>query len=418
MALIRVNGEDFKISLETLEEPLTQTDLENTPQVLIQQTSVILLCAGESRRFSYRLKKQWLRSNHTPLWLKVYKDFQQALDFNEIILVVSKLDYIYIKRHYPEIKLVIGGQTRQESVNNALKIIHTPYVLTSDVARGFIDIEVLNNLFLTLKETNHYCIAPYLPCYDTAIYYNETLDREAIKLIQTPQLSHTDTLKMALKQGEFKDESTAILKKYPEMVSYIQGSSKLHKLTTSDDLRHFRPFFNPSRDTFIGIGIDTHAFTKDKPMVLGGVTLDCDFGLKAHSDGDALLHAITDAILGAIKGGDIGEWFPDNDPHYKNAHSTELLKIVLNFAQSIGFELFEMGATILSEIPKITPYKPMILESLSQILGLEKSQISLKASTMEKMGFIGNKEGLLVQAHVSMRYQQNFENLNSIKEYQ
>ncbi|MFA4806870.1 bifunctional 2-C-methyl-D-erythritol 4-phosphate cytidylyltransferase/2-C-methyl-D-erythritol 2,4-cyclodiphosphate synthase [Helicobacter pylori] len=404
MSLIRVNGEAFKLSLESLEEDPFET--KETLEILVKQTSVVLLAAGESRRFSQTIKKQWLRSNHTPLWLSVYESFKKALDFKEILLVVSELDYIYIQRHYPEIKLVKGGASRQESVCNALKVIDSAYTLTSDVARGLANMEALKSLFLTLQQTSHYCIAPYLPCYDTAIYYNEALDREAIKLIQTPQLSHTKALRSALNQGDFKDESSAILQAFPDRVSYIEGSKNLHKLTTSDDLKHFALFFNPAKDTFIGMGFDTHAFVKNKPMVLGGVVLDCGFGLKAHSDGDALLHAVIDAILGAIKGGDIGEWFPDNDPKYKNASSKELLKIVLDFSQSIGFELLEMGATIFSEIPKITPYKPAILENLSQLLGLEKSQISLKATTMEKMGFIGKQEGLLVQAHVSMRYKQ------------
>ncbi|AFI06215.1 bifunctional 2-C-methyl-D-erythritol 4-phosphate cytidylyltransferase/2-C-methyl-D-erythritol 2,4-cyclodiphosphate synthase [Helicobacter cetorum] len=404
MSFIKVNGETFQVSLEVLEENTNSLSNEEALKMLAKQTSVILLSAGDSRRFSQTIKKQWLRSCHTPLWLSVYHSFKEALDFDEIVLVVSELDYIYIKRHYPEIKLVVGGASRQESVNNALKIIDSAYVLTSDVARGLVDIKVLENLFLTLNQTNHYCIAPYLPCYDSAIYYNEILDREAIKLIQTPQLSHTKTLQLALAQGEFKDESTAILQAFPNLVSYIEGSSHLHKLTTSDDLKHFTPFFNPSNDTFIGIGFDTHAFIRNKPMVLGGVTLDCEFGLKAHSDGDALLHAIIDAILGAIKAGDIGEWFADDDERYKNADSSVLLKIVLDFAQSIGFELLEVGASILSEIPKITPYKPVILENLSRLLGLKKSQISLKATTMEKMGFIGKQEGLLAQAHVSMGY--------------
>ncbi len=269
MSLIRVNGEAFNLSLESLEEDPFEP--EETLETLIKQTSVILLAAGESRRFSRTIKKQWLRSNHTPLWLSVYESFREALDFKEVILVVSELDYTYIKRHYPEIKLIKGGVSRQESVCNALKILDSAYTLTSDVARGLANMEMLKNLFLTLQQTNHYCIAPYLPCYDTAIYYNEVLDREAIKLIQTPQLSHTKTLQLALNQGDFKDESSAILQIFPDLVSYIEGSKDLHKLTTSGDLKAFTPFFNPAKDTFIGMGFDTHAFIKDKPMVLGGL---------------------------------------------------------------------------------------------------------------------------------------------------
>lgn len=111
MSLIRVNGEAFKLSLESLEEDPFET--KETLETLVKQTSVVLLAAGESKRFSQTIKKQWLRSNHTPLWLSVYESFKEALDFKEILLVVSELDYIYIKRHYPEIKLVKGGASRQ-----------------------------------------------------------------------------------------------------------------------------------------------------------------------------------------------------------------------------------------------------------------------------------------------------------------
>ncbi len=226
---------------------------------------------GNLSVFLKRLKNNGCDLTTPPYELSVYESFKEALDFKEIILVVSGLDYIYIQRHYPEIKLIKGGASRQESVRNALKVIDSAYTLTSDVARGLANMETLKSLFLTLQQTSHYCIAPYLPCYDTAIYYNEALDREAIKLIQTPQLSHTKTLQSALNQGDFKDESSAILQAFPNRVSYIEGSKNLHKLTTSGDLKHFALFFNPAKDTFIGMGFDTHAFVKNKPMVLGGL---------------------------------------------------------------------------------------------------------------------------------------------------
>ena len=153
-------------------------------------------------------------------------------------------------------------------------------------------------------------------------------------------------------------------------------------------------------DIRIGQGIDCHKFEYGRKLILGGVEFDSPFGLKGHSDADALLHAITDAILGAIGENDIGFHFPDTNPEFKNANSEIFLKKAIALAREKGFEISNIDATILCEIPKINPRREEIKENLASILEIEKNRINVKATTMEKMGFIGRKEGICALAIV------------------
>ena len=139
-------------------------------------------------------------------------------------------------------------------------------------------------------------------------------------------------------------------------------------------------------------------------MYLGGVKLPYDYGFKAHSDGDVLLHSLIDALLGAVGAGDIGEFFPDNDPKYKNIDSKELLKYILRFIKNVGYEIVNVDITIIAEKPKITPHKQEIKSSLSNLLELSKQFINVKASTSEKLGSIGRAEGVIVQSVVNLKY--------------
>lgn len=154
------------------------------------------------------------------------------------------------------------------------------------------------------------------------------------------------------------------------------------------------------KDIRIGQGFDVHPFIVGRPLRLGGIEVPHSKGLKGHSDADALLHAITDAILGALGKGDIGELFPDTDPEFKDADSRELLKKVARLAQDDGWRVVNIDSTIVTESPKIAPYKQTIAKSISQILSIEPSSVGVKATTCEKMGFIGREEGLLALANV------------------
>jgi len=148
----------------------------------------------------------------------------------------------------------------------------------------------------------------------------------------------------------------------------------------------------------IGLGYDVHPFDPDSELILGGVKIPHEFGLKGHSDADVLLHAITDALLGALSLGDIGTHFPDTDPAFKNANSAELLKKSYDLVKNRNYELENTDATVIAEIPKLKPFIADIRKSISTILDCEVNRVSVKATTSEKMGFVGRSEGIAVHA--------------------
>jgi len=150
----------------------------------------------------------------------------------------------------------------------------------------------------------------------------------------------------------------------------------------------------------IGQGFDVHKFGGEGPIRLGGIDIPYEQGLLAHSDGDVLLHALTDAFLGAIGEGDIGVWFPDNDPKFKGADSTILLTEVYARVQELGWAPANIDVTLICEAPKINPHRAAIRTKLAELLGLEEGQVNVKASTTEKLGFTGRKEGIAALAVV------------------
>lgn len=393
-----------RIPLQNFQNQGNEKQMEYISQFR-ENTTLILLGAGNSSRFCADLKlpkKQWLRCGRDPLWLKVLQSFL-SFGLKNILLTASAKEVSYMQ-NYTSCPIITGGETRTQSILNALKEVKTPYVLISDIARFDPQIEVIESLFEALnKDSSLSCIAPYLPIVDTT--FSDTqglLNREELKLIQTPQLSKTDILLKALQKGEFSDESSAIAS-MGEKVTYILGSKKMDKLTYAHELKTL-PLTPPEQIYFVGQGLDVHAFTPNKPMFLGGVHIKSDLGFKAHSDGDVLLHSLTDAILGAIGAGDIGEWFPDTSEKYKNADSKLLLKEVLEFATAVGYEIVNVDLTILAQKPKISPYKSQIKQSLSALLSLPLHLINVKATTGEEMGFVGRGEGVCVMSNVNMRF--------------
>ena len=150
----------------------------------------------------------------------------------------------------------------------------------------------------------------------------------------------------------------------------------------------------------VGQGIDVHRFAKDRKLILGGVHIPSDFGLIGHSDADILIHAIVDAILGACGKSDIGTYFPSEDPQWKNADSSIFLKEAIRMLNSDGWKLVNVDCNILMEAPKLLPHISKIKENLSRIIGIAIDQLSIKAGTMEKMGFVGNGEGAMATAVV------------------
>ena len=391
-------------------------------QSFAKDTTLILLCAGDSSRLRecFPIKKQWLSIAGKPLWLFVADKCVKLLNFACIRLCAHPLEQEYMK-HFCSYDIIAGGESRQDSLINALKGAKTKWVLISDVARFGIGYDIIARLFskaLELGEDNIDCVVPILGVPDTVVYEGNYIKRENLARIQTPQLSKTSSLLSALKnQKNTKENGTdesSIIAANGGKIAFVKGGEQLKKITFMQDLsalvdfaldfeRENPNYKNYQNDIFIGNGIDVHEFIEGKEMALGGIKIDCGVGFKAHSDGDVALHSLIDALLGAIGAGDIGQWFPDNDPAYKNADSKKLLKIVVDFIQKIGFSIGNVDMTILAQKPKISPYKRALQESIANLLGVSLRAVNIKATTTEHLGFIGREEGVCVMTSALLK---------------
>jgi 2-C-methyl-D-erythritol 4-phosphate cytidylyltransferase/2-C-methyl-D-erythritol 2,4-cyclodiphosphate synthase len=360
------------------------------------------LGAGSATRFKLEPKKQWLYSEDSPIWLMVAENFRNYYDFKEIIVVSSKDDIEYMK-FFGDYKFVVGGDSRQESLKNALKDIDSKYTLVSDIARCCLDFSMIDRVIS--KKDSADCIVPTLNVVDTLYINNTPIDRSKAKRIQTPQLSKTDILKNAINSNvEYSDESSAIEANGGSII-FVDGSDNAHKLTTIEDLNKLPCLNPPSNRNLVGFGIDIHPFEKNKKMFLCGVEIDSvDYGFKAHSDGDVAIHALIDALLGASGLGDIGELFPDTDIKYKGADSKELLRVVVSKINSYGLVIGNVDISIIAQAPKLMKYKESMRISLAKLLGIRANFVNIKATTAEKLGSLGRKEGVAVEAIANLTY--------------
>ncbi len=363
--------------------------------------TLILLAAGSSSRFGLDVKKQWLHVEDKPLWYFVAKKFQKSGLFKKIIIVSSK-DDVEFMRFFGEFDFVVGGNTRQESLKNGVEKVDSKYVLVSDVARACVSKKLLKRIVSAKEKAD--CIVPFLNVSDTVVYQNETINRDDVKLIQTPQLSKTKILKKALKnKKQFTDESSAIVA-YGGTRHFVKGDKKAHKITFIDDLKKLPCLKKPSQHILSGNGFDVHEFEDGKNLFLGGVEVEAPYTFKAHSDGDVAIHSLIDALLGACGMGDIGMMFPDNDDKFKNIDSKKLLKEVVKKIHNFGFEIINVDVTIIAQKPRLSNYKTLMRKTLAKILHVDVSKVNIKATTTEKLGFIGRSEGVGVLANANLKY--------------
>jgi 2-C-methyl-D-erythritol 4-phosphate cytidylyltransferase / 2-C-methyl-D-erythritol 2,4-cyclodiphosphate synthase len=291
---------------------------------------------------------------------------------------------------------------RKKPLKTALILVDTEFVLVSDVARACVSESLLSAIIK--KKGLCDCVVPYLKVSDTVVYGDETIDRDKVKRVQTPQLSNTVALRKALQTDEeFTDESSAIVA-FGGKREFVLGDVDAHKITFSEDLNQIPCLSAPSSDVLSGTGFDVHAFDTHGDMYLGGVLIESDFGFKAHSDGDVAIHALIDALLGAAGMGDIGMMFPDDDATYEGIDSKELLKKVVAKIHGFGFVIVNVDLTIAAEKPKLSKYKPAMRRTLAKILKIDSSRVNVKATTTEKLGFIGRGEGVGVIANANLKY--------------
>jgi len=362
--------------------------------------SLVILSAGNSTRFKSVTKKQWIRVENKPLWKFVADRLNSFYNFKETVITANQNETKLYKL-LSDYKIVEGGASRQKSLKKAISKIDSEYVLVTDVARACVTKDMIERLIQKADEFDS--VVPYLPAVDTVVYRDSTINRNDVKLIQTPQLSKTKILKEALESDEeFTDDSSAI-KNIGGKIGYVLGDEKAKKITFKGD-ENLNCLKKPSNLIFGGNGYDIHQFENNKKMVLCGVEIESEFGFKAHSDGDVAIHSIIDALLGAAGYSDIGEFFPDNDIAFKNADSKKLLQYIVNLLQTTGYEIVNIDITIIAEVPKLSQYKKEMKKSIQNLT--KCNHINIKATTNEKLDSIGEKKAIAVISNANIKFKE------------
>lgn len=318
------------------------------------------------------------------------------------------------------VTVVAGGDSRQESIRNALEALAPSpprIVLVHDAARPFLSLRTIDLAVAAAKE--HGAAVPAIRLSDTIIETSDgsmrdgTLDRDRLRAVQTPQAFRFDALLAAHRAAagqnrhDFTDDG-ALMAWQGHPVHIFEGDPNNVKLTTPTDMTAAEQRLALSRllahpDVRIGTGFDVHAFGPGDHVVLGGVAIPHGKALTGHSDADVALHALTDALLGAIGDGDIGTHFPPSDMRWKGADSAVFLREAV--AKVVGRQgiVTHLDVTIICEAPKIGPYREAIRQRLAEITSVPAGRISVKATTTERLGFAGREEGIAALASVTVR---------------
>ena len=303
--------------------------------------------------------------------------------------------------------LITGGFARAESVSNGLAAIGSEIVLVHDAARPFCPPAVIDRLLDAIE--NHHGAVPVLAVADTLAKGDTLLgaavDRSKLLRVQTPQAFYREDLLYALEEQGTRlatDESSVMVAAGLK-VATVAGDRMLDKLTTRADFAEAESRVASPMVGRTGIGFDVHAFMGPGPLMMGGIKIDHDQGLAGHSDADVVLHAITDALLGAAALGDIGEFFPPSDPQWKGAASDHFLAYAARLIRDRGGIIDHVDCTVICEVPKVGPHRMAMRARISHILGLSENAISIKATTTERLGFTGRGEGIAAQAIATVR---------------
>ncbi|HWA30539.1 MAG TPA: bifunctional 2-C-methyl-D-erythritol 4-phosphate cytidylyltransferase/2-C-methyl-D-erythritol 2,4-cyclodiphosphate synthase [Rhizomicrobium sp.] len=306
---------------------------------------------------------------------------------------------------------VAGGDTRQHSVFHGLQALsaHKPdVVLIHDAARPLVSHALVERVIAALEDGADAAV-PLLPVADTLKAQSDghwkTVPRDGLLRAQTPQGFRFDAILAAHRKfaGENMTDDMALAERAGLRIVSVAGEESNLKITTQDDMAFAERLLACSSEFRIGMGYDAHRFVAGDHVWLCGVKIPHDRTLEGHSDADAALHALTDAILGAIGAGDIGQHFPPGDPKWRGANSAQFLEHAMTLLRNKGGALVNADVTLICERPKIGPHRESMRARVAEIAGIDADRVSVKATTTEGMGFTGRSEGLAAQAVVTER---------------
>lgn len=369
--------------------------------------TALIVAAGSSSRMMSKESKILYKINGKPLFLYSIETFLE-LNF-KVVLVVAKENIDEIKKYVEkEVELVIGGDTRGESVLEGLKEVETPYVYIHDAARPLISKKVILEIEKEIQVNDAVLLAQLIT---SALKMKNkksiaSLNRDEYLLAETPQTFLTEKIKQAyLKNKENYDDDIALYQKfYPnEKISVIYNEEPNPKITYKKDLINLEKQLKREVEMRIGHSFDIHKLSSDRPLILGGIDIPHEKGLLGHSDADVLLHVIAEAILGALNLGDLGTIYPDTDDKNRGISSAEMLKTISNMMKEKGYQIVNIDSTVYAELPKLNPFINHIKENICRILEIETNKISVKATTYEKLDAIGQKKAIAAEAVVLLK---------------
>ncbi len=373
-----------------------------------ESTAALVVAAGVGDRAGGSEPKQFRKLAGRPVIAYCVQALQQA-GIDHIQLVIGEGQDALCREALGPLQLppfVIGGATRQQSVRNGLAALEPcagiDTVLIHDAARPFLPADVVTRLLVALDGADG--AVPVLPVVDTLArgdaFLGENLPREEIVRVQTPQAFPLALIAAAHRQwrGDEAGDDAQVARAAGARIATVRGDRMLEKLTYAEDFANAEARLGARFQARTGLGFDVHAFGPGDSLQLGGVTIEHDRGLVGHSDADVVLHALTDAVLGAIAMGDIGDHFPPSDPAWRGAASSQFLAFARDLVEQAGGRLLHVDVTIICESPRIGPHREAMRATIATLLQLPPGSVSVKATTTERLGFTGRGEGIAAQA--------------------
>jgi 2-C-methyl-D-erythritol 4-phosphate cytidylyltransferase/2-C-methyl-D-erythritol 2,4-cyclodiphosphate synthase len=366
-------------------------------------TVAIIVAAGKGERTGSSVPKQFAPLAGRPMlcWSHAALAAHPAID--RVVVVIGEGQDALLAEALPGVIGVCGGATRRESVARGLAAIAgADRVLIHDAARPFVTAAVIDRLLAALD--SHEGAIPTLPVADTLVAADgANVPRAGLARVQTPQAFRFESIVKAHAdwQGDEPTDDAQMVRALGGSIALVQGDAMLEKVTFAEDFAAAQARIG--WDTRTATGFDVHRLEDGEELWLGGVKIPHHQGLSGHSDADVALHALTDALLGTIAAGDIGQHFPPSDPQWRGAESGQFLQHAASLIAARGGEISFIDVTIICEAPKIGPHRGAIQARIAELLGLSTDRVSVKATTTERLGFTGRGEGIAAQAAATVR---------------
>ncbi len=373
---------------------------------------LIILAGGNSHRFKSNIAKPYQKIAGKSLVEINVNKARKFKQIKKIVVVYNKKDLKRVKSlKLKNIKLIKGGKNRQQSTFNALKYLvnskGVSKVLIHDVARPNFSLKLFSSIIKNMR--NSRAVVPKIKIQDAIKqkFYSSLSEyiigkkRDDFFLTQTPQAFNLKEIYHLHKinVNKYRDDDISL---YMDLnkVKFIVGDKNNFKITDQSDFKNLKNFFKTRQ--YIGIGFDVHRLVPKRELYLGGLKIKSSLGTLGHSDGDPVLHAITDAILGACKMGDIGQMFSNKSKKFKNIRSTILLQQVINKIKNKGYFINNLDLNIITQTPNIKKYKNKIIKNICKFCEISKEQINIKGKTTEKLGIIGKEKAIACEVIISV----------------